>query len=263
MRRIDVEEAAAIGAELLDRDLAGHRPQRKALLRALERRGVEGCGEGLRQAERDQHQRQDERGRQQDVERGAGQIDPEIAEDAGLLGGEATRDGGGHRRAAGGRDEVLRRQAEHLAEVRERRLAAIGLPVGVGDEGHRRVEGERRRHPVEALRVERQQVLVAQHQEQQREARRVEGEQRQSIGVPALRLRPALASEPEDRVLDRRQELRFAGEDAGHVVAERPGEPQQQGREDEELDEVRDERGLGHEPLPVQKDSGRSSALSR
>ena len=66
------------------------------------------------------------------------------------------------------------------------------------------------RQPVEALRVERQQVLEAQDQEQQREARRVEGEQRQRIGLPALRLRRALAGEPQDRVLDRREELRLA-----------------------------------------------------
>ncbi len=38
MRGVDVEEAAAIGAELLDRLLAGDRAERDGLLCAFERR---------------------------------------------------------------------------------------------------------------------------------------------------------------------------------------------------------------------------------
>ena len=41
MRGIGVEEAAAIGAELLDRFLAGHRPERDDLLGAFERRRLD------------------------------------------------------------------------------------------------------------------------------------------------------------------------------------------------------------------------------
>ena len=43
--------------------------------------------------------------------------------------------------AGGGGEEVLVRQAQHLHEVGQRAFAAVVLPVGVGDEAHRRVEG--------------------------------------------------------------------------------------------------------------------------
>ena len=43
-------------------------------------------------------------------------------------------------------------------------LAAIVLPVGIGEERCRRVEAERRRHRPEVLRVERQRTLDPQDQ---------------------------------------------------------------------------------------------------
>ena len=99
--------------------------------------------------------------RQQHVERGARQIDPEIADRRGVGAAEGARqrhdDGNAGRR----RDEVLHGQPDHLAEVGERRLAAVALPVGVGDERRRRVEGEVLAHRAEALRVERQDTAAA------------------------------------------------------------------------------------------------------
>ena len=80
MRGVDVEEAAAVGAELLDGDLAGDRALRDRLLGAFERRRIDVGAEVLRHAERDERERHDDRQRQQHVERGAREIDPEIAD---------------------------------------------------------------------------------------------------------------------------------------------------------------------------------------
>ena len=80
MRRVGVEEAAAVGAELLDGVLRGDRPLRDDLLGAFQRRRLGVGVEVLRHAADDQHQRDDDRERQQDVEHAAGQIDPEVAD---------------------------------------------------------------------------------------------------------------------------------------------------------------------------------------
>ena len=60
MGRVGVEEAAAVGADLLDRLLAGDGAQGERLAGAFQRRGVDVLGEGLRHALHDQghgHQR--------------------------------------------------------------------------------------------------------------------------------------------------------------------------------------------------------------
>ena len=80
MRRIGVEEAAAVGAELLDDLLARHRPDGNGLLRPFQRGRVDGAGERLRHAERDEDESEDERDRQEDVKGDARHIDPEIAD---------------------------------------------------------------------------------------------------------------------------------------------------------------------------------------
>ena len=82
MGGIGVEEAAAVGAEFLDRLLARHRPE-GGLLGAFERRHVDGAVKRLRHAERNERERDDDRERQQHVKRDAGQIDPEIADGPG------------------------------------------------------------------------------------------------------------------------------------------------------------------------------------
>ena len=87
-------------------------------------------------------QRQHQRQRQQDVERAAGQIHPEVADGPGGVARKPARQRDQHRHAGGRRDEVLDRQAEHLGQVAQRGLAAVALPVGVGGEADGGVEGE-------------------------------------------------------------------------------------------------------------------------
>ena len=146
MRGIGVEEAAAIGAEHLDRDLRGDRADRDGLLGAFERRRIDIGAERLRHALPDQEQRDDDADRQQDVERAAGDIDPEIADRSWTECARKTADQRNREHDAGRRrQEVLMRQAEHLREIGHRAFAAVVLPVGVGDEADGGVEGEIRR----------------------------------------------------------------------------------------------------------------------
>ena len=80
MGGVGVEEAAAVGAEHLDDFLRSHRSLGDHLLGAFERRRLGIGAEILRHALPDEEQADDDRDRQQDVERAAGQIDPEIAD---------------------------------------------------------------------------------------------------------------------------------------------------------------------------------------
>ena len=70
---------------------------------------------------------------------------------------EAADQRDGERDAGRRREEVLDRQAEHLHEIGHRGFAAVVLPVGVGDEADRGVEGEIRRDRGLLGRIERQQ----------------------------------------------------------------------------------------------------------
>jgi len=54
---------------------------------------------------------------------------------------------------------VLVRQAEHLHEIRKRAFATVVLPVGIGDEAHRRIERQVFRYRGLLGRIERQESL--------------------------------------------------------------------------------------------------------
>ena len=223
---IDVEEAAAVGAELLDRNLTGDRALRQGLLGAFERGGIDIGAEVLRHAERDQHQREHDGEREQHVKRRARQVDPEIADGGSLAAREGPCDGDSDGKAGGSGDEVLHRQSGHLAEIGERAFAAVALPVGVGDERGRRVEGQVRAHGVEPLRVQRQDMLEAQDRVEQDEAGGVENQQGHGVGEPILLAFGIDAGERVEASLDRTQdgiEQRWASfEYRRHVDAERP-----------------------------------------
>jgi len=60
--------------------------------------------------------------------------------------------------ARGRRREIVERQRDHLREVGHGRFTAVVLPVGVGGEARRGVEGKRGETPGSCLRVERQLV---------------------------------------------------------------------------------------------------------
>jgi hypothetical protein len=80
VRRVGVEEAAAVGAELFDGDLAGDGAARDQLRAALDRGDLGEAVEVLNDALADEDQGEHEARRQQDPGRGAGEVDPEVAE---------------------------------------------------------------------------------------------------------------------------------------------------------------------------------------
>jgi hypothetical protein len=147
VRGVRVVEATAVGAELLDGLLAGHRTAGDGLLGAAE--GGDSVVvqlEVLDRPSRDQQDRGDDRDGQQDAQHRAHQVDPEVAQIAGAIAGEPAYQGDRHRHADGGRDEVLHRQAGHLHQMALRRFAGVGLPVGIGNEADRGVPRQRRGH---------------------------------------------------------------------------------------------------------------------
>ncbi len=267
MRRVDVEEAAAVGAELLDRDLRGRRPHGQRLLGDRRAVGVgRGLDEGhrlirfevLHHALRDQRERQHERQGQQDVERAAREVHPEVADvRAGAI-PEAPEQRHEDRHPAGRRDEVLHRQRSHLGEVAHGGLATVALPVGVGREAHRRVERRVRRDRPQPLRVEWQDPLRALQQVHDQQAEKVEHHHRDGVRLPGHsdgRIDTAHAiGEPLDRPEDPRDPRRLAVIDARHERAEGF-------REREEDDEVEDE--LQESVRWHQKISGLSMATRR
>lgn len=72
--------------------------------------------------------------RQQAVEGGAGHVDPEVAQGLGRFAPDPTAQGDQDGETGRCTDEVLHGQAGHLAQVAERRLTAVVLPVGIGHE---------------------------------------------------------------------------------------------------------------------------------
>ena len=92
---------------------------------AVERRGVGEAAEVLHDAAERQQDGDDERQRQEDPQRRAGQVDPEVAERAPAAPDDAADDRDDHGHAGGGGHEVLHRQAEHLGEVAHRRARGL------------------------------------------------------------------------------------------------------------------------------------------
>ena len=157
----------------------------------------------LRDAERDEDQRDDDGERQVEIERRARQIDPEIADGLGSAARDAPDDRDHDRRRDRRIEEVVRGEAEHLRQMAHRRLAAIGLPVGVGDEADGRVEREIRRDGVEPLRVQGKHVLQPHQGVEEDEAAAGEGQHAKRIGDPSLLDRGVHPREPIKPALDR------------------------------------------------------------
>ncbi len=242
MRRVDAEEAAAVGTQLLDGNLAGRRPHRQALLAALQGGGGDVIAEVLRHALPHQQHRQHQAQRQQAVEHGAGDIHPEIAQAVAGLPRQTPAQHHQHRQAHRRADEVLHAKAEHLAEIAQLRLTAVGLPVGVGDKAHRRVERQRHTQPGELLRVERQGALQQQHAHQRQQADQGEGQQRQGVAAPALLLLRVDASHAVAQALHRLQQRAEPGALALHHPVEIA--PEKRGR-------CQHQQGKGRQQQPV------------
>jgi hypothetical protein len=257
---VDVEEAAAVRAELLDGLLRGDWTARQVVDRAAQ---------GLQHALRHEHDRADDRDRQQDIEAGADEVLPQVAEDRRVAtpGDDASdqRDGDGD--ARGGRDEVLHGQPGHLAEVGERRLAAVELPVRVGDEGRGGVERQIPRPGVKGLGVEGVDPLRAQDEEEQQPAEEREDDHALGVCLPVLaarRVDPKRAvGQALDGPRDRVQERALAAEDPRHVPAEQRHGGGYEPAVDRDLGEVLEHRPARASPRAGARRPGRGRPAPR
>ena len=175
---------------------------RHVVLGGLDDRDLRVLAEGLDHTLGDQDEREHERERQQDVERRPREVDPEVPDRLGRAAGEAPDERGQGRHARRGRHEVLDRQAQHLGEIAHRRLAAVPLPVGVAGEADGGVEGRVGRHRSEALGVQRQAALEALEQVHDQQAREVEEQHRERVGLPAHLAVGPDAREPVEEALE-------------------------------------------------------------
>ena len=195
--------------------------------------------ERLRHALPDEEQAIDDADRQQDVERAAGHIDPEIADRLHGRAREAADERDGQHDAGGGREEVLVREAQHLHEIGQRAFATVVLPVGVGDEAHRRVEAEIAGNRGLLGRVEGQHALQPQQHIEDEEAADVEQQHGDGVGEPVLLALLVHAADPIEHGFDRaqngREERALAIEDARHITAERLHERDDDGAVEQDL----------------------------
>jgi hypothetical protein len=189
------------------------------------------------------HQRegQDQGQGQQHVKDGAHQVDPEIADTAGLLALEAPHQGHHHGHAGGGGKEVLHRQAVHLGQVAHGGLAAVGLPVGVGDEADSGVESQVRRGVGHGLGIEGQPQLQALQGVDGEHAEQAEGQHGAGIAAPAHVVAVAHTGQAVAEVLQRPQPghegRQVTPVDAGHVQPQGPGQEEEDGEEEAVLQE--------------------------
>ncbi len=142
MSRVRCKEAAAIGSEHFDRFLRSNRSLGDHLPCALEgvgdRIGFQVLDYALRAEKNRGHQRE----REQHVEHGPHKIHPEIADGVCPLANEAAHQGDRSGQARASRDKILHCQRGHLDQVTQRGFPAVGLPVGVGHEADRGIEGQ-------------------------------------------------------------------------------------------------------------------------
>ena len=254
-RRVDVEEAAAVGPEQLDRLLRGDRALGERLLEPGDGRDGRVVAEALQRPLREQEQASDHRQRQQDVEQHAGEVDVEVAQLARRARRQSADEGRQHRDPDRGGGEVLDREAEHLREVGERRLAGVELPVRVRDERSGGVERDVPGARGEVLRVERVQPLGAQDEVEQREGERAEDQDGARVALPVLTALGPHAEQAVDRALDEAERVELAREHARHVAADERRQRGQHCQEERDLEPARE----GH----CQNRSGRSSATRR
>ena len=150
MSGIGIIETPAVGAELLDRNLGRHGPERDRLggyedaVAVLHRVKERDCGravECLGDTLRDQYECDRKAERQQDHD-APYEEHPEVADGSGRPSGEREDECHQHGHTFCRRQEVLDGEPGHLGEVTDSDFRYIGLPVGVGGKTYRSIERE-------------------------------------------------------------------------------------------------------------------------
>ena len=205
VRRVGVEEAAAVGAELLDRLLGGNRALSDRLRPPST---VLTCVGALKLSitpcETNTTLRMSDSGSKH-VEARPRQVDPEVADLPVPGAREPAHERHGHRHPDARRDEVLPREADHLREVAHAALTRVRLPVGVGDEGDGGVEREQTRHARHAGGFSGRYALQPQKREQHEDAHAREHEHGERVRDPRHLAGRVDTHHAVDGALDRRQ----------------------------------------------------------
>ena len=258
MRRVGVEEAAAVGAQLLDRLLRGDRSAGQHLRTADEGLHLGEAVEVLDDAGGEQCDRSDDRQRKQQPESAANQVDPEVAEGVGAASGEPADERDGYGDAHSRRDEVLDGESGKLHRVPQRELGRVRLPVGVRDERDRGVERETFGHRGQSEGVGEDGLQTLQQVDEQ-DADHREDQYAAQVGAPGLSGCRIHADQPVHTAFD--PQVLSALVHVRDVVTQRPiqeAQDQNEGRELEDAEPDRLRTDSAH-----QKRSGFTSAKTR
>ena len=109
---------------------------------------------------RDEDQRAHDADRQQEVERAAHEVYPEVAQVLRAAPREPAHQRYRQRDAGGSGDELVKGQAGHLCQVAHGLLACVELPVGVGGEAGGSIESELLLDIRQALRVKERSIQL-------------------------------------------------------------------------------------------------------
>jgi hypothetical protein len=125
---IGIEEATAIGAQILDDFQCSDRSLRDDLARAFKRRDnyimVEVHGNSLP----NKQQRSHKRTWQQNPEQAAGKVDPEVSQRCAGFSCQPSYEGNAYGQSRGPGQEILQAKTYHLTEIAHGVFARIGLP---------------------------------------------------------------------------------------------------------------------------------------
>ena len=201
--------------------LAGDGSHRQRLLRSLERRDREVVAEVLNHSLLHKQQRQHDRERNEDVERSPNSIDPEVADLAGRAPCNPANDRDRDRHSDRGRHEVVHGELRHLREVGHRLLADVGLPVGVGRERGRGLEGLPFYDARKVLGIERERSLQPQREVSDKHGRDAEEQQTRRVIRPVLICFFVDSAEAIDRPLEKSEPVVRALVHLVHVNAHR------------------------------------------
>ena len=221
VRRVGVIKPPAVGAELLDRFLAGHRAAGNPLLPTG--KGADHLIMQMEVLDRptgNQHDRGDDRQGQQNPHGAPHQINPEIAQLSDVPAGESAhqrdRDRHTHRR----RHEVLHPKASHLDQMPLGRLTRIRLPIGVGHETDRGIPRQPRSHQrSRIIKMQRQPALHQLKTEQHQHANPRKSQNTARIRAPILLRLRIRTNQPIDHPLNPSVPLRAIHTE--HVIPQR------------------------------------------
>ena len=142
--------------------------------------------QGLRDPLAHQHDRPDDRQGKEDVDDASNRVPPEVPQVVRSRSREATDHGDEHGHPDRRRQEVLEGQGEHLREIAHRCLAAVGLPVRVGQKAGRRIEGDIGIDGGQLLRIQGQVVLDPHQQIDEQHADHAEPQHHRRVTAPRL-----------------------------------------------------------------------------